>query len=45
MNMGASNPPDVPEPSEITSATALASITTTSTFNARFAFRMSLMVS
>ena len=35
MNMGASNPPEVPEPSEITRATALASITTSSRFEGK----------
>ena len=45
MNIGASNPPDVPEPSEITNATVLATITTTSNFHARFALRMSPIVS
>src|SRR5260370_42714426 len=36
MNMGASNPPEVPEPSEITNANALASMTTISTVRAKF---------
>jgi hypothetical protein len=45
MNMGASNPPEVPEPSEITSATALAIMTTISNPSAKLAFRMSLIVS
>ena len=45
MNMGASSPPDVPEPSETTSAIAFASMTTISKFRARFAFKMSLIVS
>src|SRR5437588_8236812 len=45
INMGASNPPEVPDPREITSATALAIMTTSSSFQARFAFRMSPIVS
>src|SRR6202795_4019028 len=45
INIGASSPPDVPEPSETTSATAFANITTTRNFRARFAFKMSLIVS
>src|SRR5438874_10517516 len=45
MNVGASNPPDVPDPSEITSAPNLAIITTSSSFHARLPFRMSPIVS
>jgi len=45
INMGASSPPDVPDPREMTSATAFAAMTTSSNFHARFAFRMSPMVS
>src|SRR5579864_5508202 len=45
MNIGASRPPDVPDPSEITKAMALANITISSNFKPRFAFKMSPMVS
>ena len=45
MNIGASSPPDVPDPSEITSAMALAIITTSNSFKASCPFRMSLIVS
>src|SRR4029077_521961 len=45
INIGASSPPDVPDPSETTSATAFANITTISNFRARFAFKISLIVS
>jgi hypothetical protein len=45
MNIGASSPPEVPEASAMTSATALASMTSNSNSSARRAFRMSPMVS
>ena len=45
MNMGASNPPDVPDPSEITSASALKIAIRISSFKARLLFRMSEIVS
>ena len=45
MNIGASKPPDVPDPSEITSASALKTATSNSSLNARLLFRMSEIVS
>ena len=45
MNIGASNPPDVPEPRESSSATALQSATRIRSFRARLLFRMSPSVS
>ena len=45
MNIGASKPPEVPEPSEITSASALKTAIRISSFSARLLFRMSEIVS
>ena len=45
MNMGASNPPEVPEPSEMTSARALKTATRIKSFSARLLFRISEIVS
>jgi hypothetical protein len=45
MNMGASSPPEVPDPNDTTKATALASITMSNNFSARLPFKMSLIVS
>ncbi len=45
MNIGASRPPEVPDPSDTMSATAFAIMTTRSNFSARLAFRMSPIVS
>src|SRR5437764_4011688 len=41
MNMGASNPPEVPDPNEITRAIAFAIITMIKSLSARFAFKRS----
>src|SRR5437764_4818805 len=45
MNVGANKPPDVPDPSDITSAANFASITISNSFHARFPLRMSPIVS
>ena len=45
MNIGASRPPEVPEPSEITSAADLKTITASSAPSSILVFRMSEMVS
>ena len=45
MNVGASNPPEVPEPSEITSAANFAIITTNKSFHTNCPLRMSPIVS
>src|SRR5436190_21772973 len=45
MKVGASSPPDVPDPSEMTMAADLAIMNNSNNFNVRFAFKMSLIVS
>ncbi len=45
MNVGASNPPDVPDPSEITSAANFAIITTSRIFHTSCPLRISPIVS
>src|SRR5579862_9425366 len=45
MKVGASKPPDVPDPSEITSAANFAIMTTSNTFHASSPFRIAPIVS
>ena len=45
MNIGASKPPDVPEPSEITSASDLKTAISSRSFQVRLLLRMAEMVS